>query len=183
MFAVLHLHTWHWSPVEWATVLGTLFTAAAATAAWRSALVAVSLERSRRVPQVSGAVLHNVHTGRISLTFANAGPVLAVQVMYMLVIEGWMAFGLVGDGHLRVDEKIRLTSNIVSSDLKAPSYLVWGWRDLDDNVYQRTHDWKTVRIPKRRYLKRDRSTLAAMFDEMYPGVSYAGCVKATTEVE
>jgi len=116
------------------------------------------------------------------MTFANAGPVLAVQVVFMLVVDDRMAFGLVGDGHLRVDEKVAMETDIVSSNHKAPSYLVWGWRDLDDNVYQRSHDWETKRIAKRRYLKRDRTTLAAMFEEMYPNVPYANCTKAAVTV-
>jgi hypothetical protein len=174
---------WHWSAVQWATVLSTVAAAAAAGAAWRSARISAALARASRVPQVSGAVLHGRPSGRIRLTFANAGPVLAVQVVYMLVMEGRMAFGLVGDGHLSVDEKVTLKTDIVSADPKAPSYFVWGWRDLDDNVYIRSHDWKTVRISKRRYLSRKRTTVAAMFEEMYPDVDYSGCIKATAEPE
>ncbi len=183
MASAIHFHWWHWTALQWATVLSAAFAAAAAGAAWRSTRIAASVARASRVPQVTGAVLHNTPSGQIKFAFANAGPVLAVQVMYMAVVDGRMAFGMVGDGFIRVDEKIILATDIVSGAIKSPSYLVWGWRDLNDNVYFRTHDWTTKRISRRTILKRERAPVSAMFEEMYPGIDYSTCVNANTTVE
>jgi len=168
--AVLHLHWWHWTTTQWATVLSAVFAALATGAAWRAVAISLALQRAARVPHVSGAVLHNLDTHQLRLTFANAGPVLAVQVVYFLVANDEKRGALVGDGHLAVGEKVTFDTTIMSLNPKDPAHLVWGWRDLDDNVYFRNSDWQPKRISRRRYVRRKDTTLGAMFREMYPDV-------------
>jgi hypothetical protein len=151
-------------------VLSAAFAAVAASAAWRSVAVSLSLQRAARRPHVSGAILHSSPSNRLTLTFACAGPVLAVQVMYFLVAEGQKRGGLVADGHLDVGEKEPIDPGIVSSGIQAPAYLVWTWRDLDDNVHIRDSDWKYKRISRRTWLRRKDTTLGGTFREMYPDV-------------
>jgi hypothetical protein len=164
-----------WSTSEWTSVVGILFAALAAAASWRSVAISLALQRAARVPQVSGAVLHGVPSGRLTLTFANAGPVLAVQVVYMLVAEGVKRGGIVGEGHLAVGEKITFDPNVpVSASVTGPAHLVWGWRDLDDNVYFKASDWTGRRFSRRAYLRREDTSLGGMFREMYPDVPMPG---------
>ncbi len=165
---------WDWLPewdtTEWALVVSTVFTAAAATAAWLSARASLSAIRGARVPFVSGGVLYGINTGRLSLSFANAGPALAVQVVYFAVGPGWKAGGTVGDGHLAAGDKVTIELPYFGGR-DEDVYLVWGWRDLDDNIYQRRDDWKTKRISRRGYLRQKDHTLGGMFHSMYPDVA------------
>lgn len=158
-----------WDAAEWAAVASAAFTALAATAAWLSVRAALAVQRAARVPFVSGAIIHGSPSGKLSATFANAGPTLAVQVMYLAVGPNWKHGGVVGDGHLRVGEKVTFDLAFVAGK-DDRVYLVWGWRDLYDNVYVRNDEWLTKRFSRRRWLRRKDTTLGAMFRELYPKV-------------
>lgn len=165
----LQTHLPDWDTGEIAVVATAAFTAFAALAAWLSARASLVLQRSARVPHVSGAVTRDQTTGQIGLTFANAGPVLAVQVLYLLVGDTLKHGGAVSDGHLAVGEKWRAKLPAAWAS-EANTRLVWGWRDLDDNVFFRNDNWDTKRISRRRYLRRKQTNLGDMFSEMYPKV-------------
>jgi hypothetical protein len=160
-----------WDTGEWAAIIAATFTAGAAVAAWLSARASLTVLRRARVPFVSGAVHRGVPSGRISLGFANTGPTLAIQVMYFVVGPGWRQGGTVGDGHLTAGEKVTIDTAYLAADgADQKTYLVWGWRDLDDNVYTRSDEWKMKHFSRRRWLRRKDTTLGGMFREMYPKV-------------
>jgi hypothetical protein len=158
-----------WDTSEWAAVAAAAFTALAATAAWLSVRAALAVQRAARVPFVSGGIIHGSPSGKLSATFANAGPTLAVQVMYLAVGPNWKHGGIVGDGHLKVGEKVTIDLAYVAGSADRV-YLVWGWRDLNDNVFVRNDEWRTKQFSRRRWLRREETTLAAMFRELYPKV-------------
>jgi hypothetical protein len=113
----------------------------------------------------------------MGVSIANAGPGMAVQVMYLVVSEGRQAGGLVGDGHLAAGEK-----NLFAIELQAPpagakSYLAWGCLDVHSNVYSWGNDWSARRRSKRRHLRRrkkGKTTLGAMFRDHFPDVEIPG---------
>src|SRR5260370_10533507 len=68
--------------VEWATVLGSAFTAAAAFAAWATVLYGWRSQRDTIRPDVSAGFLTNTVTGAQTIQFVNGGSGLAIALAY-----------------------------------------------------------------------------------------------------
>lgn len=160
----------NWDTSEWAAVVSAVAAATAAIAAAASARASLKLQRAGRAPHVSAGVIHSRDTGRIRLTFANSGPVVATQLAYYLFVDGRKASGYVDDGQLTAGQKVHVDPDIVSANFKDNAYLVWSWRDADDNVHQRSNHWKYIYVSRRKFLRKKDKTMVALFREMYPNI-------------
>lgn len=160
----------HWSTAEWATVVSAVGAAIAAISAAVSARSTLVSQRRARVPDVSGAVTITP-SGELGASFANAGPGLASMVWYIAVTpEGRRCGGAVGDGHLVAGEKCKFPLALPSVDPDDRVRMVWTCRDVDNDVYFWSDDWRQKRISYRKFRRRKDRSLGAVFREMYPDV-------------
>ena len=155
---------------EWAAVLSALFTALAAMAAWRSARSSAVLIASSRRAHLSGGVTRGTPSGSLGLSFANAGPSMAIHVLYFVVSGNREKGAAVADGHLAPGEKWTEDLGWTAAPGEV-SFLIWLWRDVESNVYLARDDWKPPqRFTRGQYLDRPETSLGAAFREMYSTV-------------
>jgi hypothetical protein len=93
-----------WSTAEWAQVVASVAAAIAAIAAGVTALISIRQQRRFQWPGLSDGLLRDMTSGKLSATFFNGGPGVAVEVMYLLVCGTHKVGGLLERGHLAVGQ-------------------------------------------------------------------------------
>lgn len=149
---------------EWAQLVAAVAAAVAAFGSLVTALLLWSQSRAAMRPNVSAGILDKGEGTALAATFVNAGPGLAIQLVYCL--EGERA-GMVGRGYLLAGERIELDLKTTSKGSAAATRMIWICRDTTEALHIWTYDERHVRLSRRRRRNR-RLSAAALFNTMYP---------------
>ena len=113
------------------------------------------------MPDVHASVTINGSGAHSSLALINAGPGLARHVLFLLVESGRICQGGIGTVFLLPEAHVELDLDFRSTKLR--STFVWGYMDIDGNVYVKSNDGKRVR-----YKHPARVELGDAFRRLYP---------------
>jgi hypothetical protein len=128
-----------------ATVLGALFTALAAGAAWRAVAQTKRITDAAQRADLHPQLLLNRASGTTDLAIYNAGGGIAKGAAFVLVVGGVKGAGFLGDGFIRSGYKVTVHGSFPASD---DAECIVSWRDADDTGWAVRRDRRKVQIGK-----------------------------------